>query len=94
VLTRSRNKVRDYPWAADVEVAEGDAADPEAVRRACAGIDVVYYLIHAIGSGSDFEDTDRRTARAVATARPAPPTGEEYTIATTMRLLSRDRASS
>ncbi|MGI8694124.1 MAG: SDR family oxidoreductase [Geodermatophilaceae bacterium] len=71
VLTRSRNKVRDYPWAADVEVAEGDAADPDAVRRACAGIDVVYYLIHAIGSGSDFEDTDRRTAQAVATAARA-----------------------
>ncbi len=66
VLTRTQQKVRDYPWAAEVDIAEGDATDVEAVRRACTGIDVVFYLIHAIGTGKDFEDTDRRTAQTVA----------------------------
>ena len=71
VLTRSRSKLRDYPWAGDVEIVEADATDSDAVRRACADVDVVYYLIHAIGTGADFEDTDRRTANSVAQAARA-----------------------
>ena len=27
------------------------------------GVDVVYYLVHALGGGPEFEETDRRTAR-------------------------------
>ncbi len=68
VFSRSGTKLRDYPWAGDVEVVEGDAADPDAAQRACAGVDVVYYLIHSIGAGKDFEGTDRRTAQTVADA--------------------------
>ncbi len=30
------------------------------------GIDVAYYLVHALGTGSGFEDTDRRAARIFA----------------------------
>lgn len=30
------------------------------------GIDVAYYLVHALGTGSTFEDTDRRAARVFA----------------------------
>ena len=35
---------------------------PDQVAAACAGVDVVYYLIHALGSGPAFEATDRATA--------------------------------
>lgn len=27
------------------------------------GVDVAYYLVHALGTGSSFEETDRRAAR-------------------------------
>lgn len=68
VMTRSPEKLRDHPWAGDVEVARADAGDAEAVAAACAGVDVVYYLVHALGSGPEFEETDRRTAAVMATA--------------------------
>ncbi len=68
VLTRSPRKLRDRPWIDDVEVAEADATDAEAVRRACDGVDVVYYLIHSLAVGEQFEETDRRTAEVMARA--------------------------
>ncbi len=68
VLTRSPERLRDRPWAGQVEITGGDAADPERVAAACAGVDVVYYLIHALGTGSEFEATDRRTAEVMARA--------------------------
>src|SRR4051812_49893160 len=68
VMTRSPERVHDQPWSARVEVVRADAADGDAVAAACAGVDVVYYLIHALGSGPEFEETDRRTARGMARA--------------------------
>ena len=62
VMSRSPERLRDHPWAGDVEVARADAGDAEAVAEACRGVDVVYYLIHALGGGPSFEETDRRTA--------------------------------
>lgn len=68
VLTRSPRKLRDRPWIGQVEVAEADATDADAVARACEGVDVVYYLVHSLGSGPEFEATERRTAEVVAGA--------------------------
>jgi uncharacterized protein YbjT (DUF2867 family) len=68
VLTRSPERLRDHPWADRVEIARADAGDPEGVAAACAEVDVVYYLIHALGSGPRFEATDRHTAQVVARA--------------------------
>jgi uncharacterized protein YbjT (DUF2867 family) len=68
VMTRSPERLRDHPWASRVEIAPADAGDPEAVAAACAGVDVVFYLIHALGAGPEFEETDRRTAQVVARA--------------------------
>ncbi|WP_443060470.1 SDR family oxidoreductase [Streptomyces sp. NBC_00459] len=65
-LARSPDKLRDHPWAGDVETVRGDVTDPESVGGAMRGIDVAYYLVHALGSGSGFEDTDRRAARVFA----------------------------
>ncbi|WFB10628.1 SDR family oxidoreductase [Streptomyces sp. LX-29] len=62
-LARSPERLRDHPWAGDVEVVRGDVTDPESVGRALHGIDVAYYLVHALRSGRDFEETDRRAAR-------------------------------
>ena len=68
VMTRSPERVRDHPWAGRVEIVRADAADAGQVAAACAGVDVAYYLIHALGSGPRFEETDRRTAEVMAKA--------------------------
>ncbi|HEU0102154.1 MAG TPA: SDR family oxidoreductase [Mycobacteriales bacterium] len=66
-MTRDAGRLRDVPWAAEVEVVEADALDPAALGPALTGIDVAYYLIHSIDTG-EFEDTDRRAAQAFADA--------------------------
>ena len=67
-LTRDAGRLRDVPWRSQVEVVEGDALDPASLPAALDGVDVAYYLIHSIGSGQEFEDTDRRAAQAFGTA--------------------------
>jgi uncharacterized protein YbjT (DUF2867 family) len=67
-MTRSPSRLRDYPWIDQVEVARADAGDPAAVRAALQGIDVAYYLIHALGTGATFEDSDRDAATIFAAA--------------------------
>ena len=68
VLTRSPERLRDHPWRHDVEVARGDAGEFASVRAALEGVDVAYYLVHALGTGRTFEATDRRTAEVFARA--------------------------
>ncbi|MEO3975578.1 SDR family oxidoreductase [Streptomyces sp. CAU 1734] len=65
-LARSPQKLRDHPWAGDVETVRGDVLDRASVRAAMRGVDTAYYLVHALGSGSRFEETDRRAARIFA----------------------------
>ncbi|MFE7763188.1 SDR family oxidoreductase [Streptomyces sp. NPDC057438] len=62
-LARSPERLRDHPWAGSVEVVRGDVTDAESVARAMRGVDIGYYLVHALGTGTDFEETDRRAAR-------------------------------
>src|ERR1022692_4812879 len=70
-LARDAGKLGDRPWSDDVEIAQGDAADPAAVRPALDGIDVAYYLIHSLGSDGSFEQRDRAAARVFADAAAA-----------------------
>ncbi|MFG2276486.1 SDR family oxidoreductase [Streptomyces chartreusis] len=65
-LARSPDRLRDHPWANEAEVVRGDVTDAASVRRALEGVDVAYYLVHALGTGKDFEATDRRAARIFA----------------------------
>ena len=67
-LTRGPDRLRDLPWRSRVGVAEGDVLDGDALRDALRDVDVAYYLVHALGSGRDFEDSDRRAARTFAAA--------------------------
>jgi uncharacterized protein YbjT (DUF2867 family) len=68
VLVRSPQKLQDVPWAGQVEVVEGDLGDLASVRSACADVDVLYYLVHSMGSRGDFERTERTAAENVARA--------------------------
>ncbi|MER5810770.1 SDR family oxidoreductase [Streptomyces sp. NPDC002033] len=65
-LARSPERLRDHPWAGRAEVVRGDVTDPASVGAALEGIDVAYYLVHALGTGSGFEDRDRAAARIFA----------------------------
>ncbi len=67
VLARRPERLRDHPWRNDVEIAVGDADDADALKDALVGIDVAYYLIHALGTRG-FERADRKTARTFADA--------------------------
>src|SRR5215207_4581798 len=70
-MSRSPKRLRDYPWVSRVETVEADATDPGAVRAALDGVDVAYYLIHALTTGRRFEEVDRQAALTFATAAAA-----------------------
>ena len=71
VLARHAPRVAAFEWGSRVEVVEGDAGDADAVERAVADVDVLYYLVHSMAAGKDFEDTDRVAAQTVADAAAA-----------------------
>ena len=68
VLARHPEKLRDRPWADDVEVVTGDADDADAMAPACEGVQVAYFLLHSLGAGDSFVRTDRRLAEIFAAA--------------------------
>jgi uncharacterized protein YbjT (DUF2867 family) len=47
---------------------DGDVGDREAMLRALDGAAAAYYLVHALGSGSGFEEEERTAAREFAAA--------------------------
>jgi uncharacterized protein YbjT (DUF2867 family) len=67
-MTRSASRLRDVPWADRVEVVQADALDEDSLGPALEGVEVAYYLIHSIDTGSKFSDTDRRAAQSFARA--------------------------
>ena len=58
-----RNPDRLDPTVRDqVETITGDVLNEECLGETLQGIDVAYYLIHGMGRGSDFQETDRTAA--------------------------------
>jgi uncharacterized protein YbjT (DUF2867 family) len=55
----------DAPAAERVQPVAADALEPESLRRALDGVDIVYYLVHSLGQ-ANFGDVDRRAATNVA----------------------------
>ncbi|MBB5842738.1 uncharacterized protein YbjT (DUF2867 family) [Conyzicola lurida] len=68
VSVRDPQRLRDYPWADKVEIVTADLTDADAVRSAVRDIDVLYYLVHAMGAGGDFEKSESVAATVVADA--------------------------
>jgi uncharacterized protein YbjT (DUF2867 family) len=72
--TRDPARLAQLGWFDDVTPVKLDAADAESARAALAGagpVDVVYYLVHAIGQPR-FRDADRAAAgNVVAAAKDA-----------------------
>ena len=67
-MARNPDKLTDAPWRADVEVARGDLNDVDSLIAAFSGIDVVYYLVHSMGTSQNFTDEEARGARNLVTA--------------------------
>ena len=74
-LTRDARRLRDLPWRGQVDIVEADVLDREGLAAALADIDVAYYLVHALGTGRDFEQSDRRAAQNFAAAADAQQVG-------------------
>jgi uncharacterized protein YbjT (DUF2867 family) len=62
VLARNPERLKDHAWINRVEVASGDANDEYALTQAMQGVDVAYYLLHALMSKNDFEIKERKLA--------------------------------
>ena len=67
-LARKPEKLDDAPWRDRVEVAKGDLDDAESLTAAFEGVDVVYYLVHSMGTSADFESSELQAAHNVVTA--------------------------
>jgi uncharacterized protein YbjT (DUF2867 family) len=55
----------DAPAAERVQPVAADALEPQSLRPALDGVDIVYYLVHSLGQ-ANFGDVDRRAAINVA----------------------------
>jgi uncharacterized protein YbjT (DUF2867 family) len=55
----------DAPAADRVQPLAADALEPESLRRALDGVEIVYYLVHSLGQ-ANYGDVDRRAAANVA----------------------------
>ena len=67
-LARDPAKLDDAPWRSQVEVARGDLGDPASLVAAFRDVDVVYYLVHSMGTSPDFVSEEAEAARNVVAA--------------------------
>jgi uncharacterized protein YbjT (DUF2867 family) len=67
-LARNPSKLADAPWRGQAAVARGDLADVDSLIAAFDGMDVVYYLVHSMGSSRDFAADEARAVRNVVSA--------------------------
>ncbi len=67
-MARKPAKLDDAPWRGRVEVVPGDLTKPDSLAAAFEGVDVVYYLVHSMGTSKDFVAEEARSARNVVEA--------------------------
>ena len=65
---RAPAKLDARPWREQVEVAEMDVFEPDTLRNAFDGADVVYFLVHSMDGEGDFAERDRTAATNVRDA--------------------------
>jgi uncharacterized protein YbjT (DUF2867 family) len=65
---RTPAKLDGRAWREQVEVVRADVTDPASMATACAEIDAVMFLVHAMDGGSDFEQREATGARTVRDA--------------------------
>jgi uncharacterized protein YbjT (DUF2867 family) len=62
-LGRDASRLEGRAWRSEVDLVVGDVLRPESLPDAMRGVTVAYYLVHSLGSGSDFSERDVRAAR-------------------------------
>ena len=73
-LTAAGHEVRamirstSLDFGSGVDVVRADLLDAGSLDAACAGADVVFYLVHSMAASKDFEELDRTAAQNVAEA--------------------------
>jgi uncharacterized protein YbjT (DUF2867 family) len=67
-LARDPGKLADVPWQDQAEVARGDLGDLDSLIDAFDAMDVVYYLVHSMGSSKDFAAEEAGAVANVVTA--------------------------
>ena len=65
---RDPRRLENRSWAKNAELVEADLESPDQVREAMGDVHTVLYLVHSMGSGTDFMDREARIARTVADA--------------------------
>ena len=71
ILARNADRLKYHPWIDQVEVSEGDAHNPDVLAEAMIGVDVAYYLLHALMSKDNFEQEERDMAKGFGEAAKA-----------------------
>lgn len=61
-LARNPEKLKGRSWKG-VEIVKGDVLNPDTLFPALQGIEVAYYLVHAMGNAGDFSENDAVSAR-------------------------------
>ena len=69
-MARNPDKLADAPWRDDVEVVRGDLSEPDSLTAAFDGVDVVYYLVHSMGTSKDFVAEEGRVGTQRRHRRP------------------------
>lgn len=67
-MARTPDKLSGKPWRDRVEVVQGDLTDPESLVSAFQDTDVVYYLVHSMGTSKDFVTEEAQSAHNVVDA--------------------------
>lgn len=67
-LARNPDKLATLPWRDEVDVVRGDLGDADSLTAAFDGTDVVYYLVHSMGSSADFVAEEAQSAHNVVAA--------------------------
>lgn len=66
VLVRSLPKLQSKPWHSRVTAVVGDAGNPDDVRKASAGCEVAYYLLHSLSTDPAFVLEEAQVATTFA----------------------------
>lgn len=75
-VVRNRKKLMDQPWAAKVEVREGNVLNPDSLKGLMGNQDTLYYLVHSMAiAHGDFAELDRRAAANTGQAAAAAGVG-------------------
>lgn len=67
-FVRDAKRLRGKKWRDKVEVAEGDLGEIETLKAALKDCDAAYFLVHAMYSGDDFAEKEKKYAENFAEA--------------------------